>query len=401
MAPQVHKAPVPHTLNILHITPSMSPHWGGPVAVVSQLIPALSAKGIHSEIATTTGHRVGDDPMTPTGIPSHIFHTGPPAHIWTAYSGKLARFLDTETPRFDLVHIHELWHYAGFAASRAALKHDIPYVLTVHGALEEWTLRHKSIRKRIYRKLVQDRILDSASAIHAITRPEADRVAELGYQSPIITIPNGVSENLIEDFRHTDASDFLARYPELGGKRVILFMGRMHVIKGADILARSFATIAERFEDAMILFAGPDEDGARRGIETILQRSGTLDRAVFTGMLTGDDWRAAFQCADVFVLSSHSEGFSVAILEAMSARIPVIISTRCNFPEVAESEAGFVVQPDDAEVAGAIEALLSDKSLRDRMGENGRRLIEESYTWTSISESVASAYRTIIENRKS
>ena len=121
----------------------MSPQWGGPVAVVSQLIPALSAEGIQCEIATAVGHRVGDDPVSLGGVPTHVFRAGPPARIWTAHSKALTRFLDENITRFDLIHVHEIWHHPGYAAYRAARKNRVPYVLTPHGELSEWSMRHK------------------------------------------------------------------------------------------------------------------------------------------------------------------------------------------------------------------------------------------------------------------
>ena len=267
--------------------------------------------------------------------------------------------------------------------------------MTIHGALEEWTLGHKAFRKKIYMKIVQDRILNSAAAIHAITDSEAARISQLGYNVPTFTVPNGVPVELPARFRSVDASDFLKRYPQLKGKKVILYMGRMHPIKGTDILARSFAEIGSRFEDAVILFAGPDEDGTRRRIENTLNKLGVADRAAFTGMLAGEDWYAAFRCADIFILPSYSEGFSVAVLEAMAAGLPVVISDQCNFPEVRQNCAGRVVPLDDTSLTNAVMSLLSDKALSDRMGKNGLRLIEERYNWTAIARSVANAYDSI------
>ena len=365
--------------------------------MVRGLIPALVQQGMECEIATTVGYRVGADTTLVPNVPVHRFNTGWASRIWTAHSGQLAEFLHSEMRRFDLIHIHELWHYGGLAASRVARKLGIPYVVTIHGALEEWTLSHKPLRKYIYMKMVQNRILNSAAALHAITESEAVRVSSLGYDVSIFTVPNGVPYQLPSDFRHKDTSDFLVRYPQLNGKRVILYMGRLHAIKGMDILARSFAGVARRFEDAMMLIAGPDEDGTRRRIEETLDMSGLLDRAVFTGMLTGEDWYAAFRCADVFVLPSYSEGFSIAILEGLAAGLPAVISDQCNFPEVEQSGAGLVVSPDDTSFAKALTALLSDKALTDRMGENGLRMIKERYNWTAIAQSIAKAYESILE----
>ena len=386
-------------MNILHVTPSMSPEWGGPVIVVSELIPALSGEGVRCEIATTRGHRVGGDIASPQGTPVHVFDAGLPARVWTAYSRGLSGFLDENIARFDVVHVHEIWHHAGYAAFRAAKKRGVPFVLTPHGELSEWSMRHKAWKKRIYMKVALDGILRNADAIHAITQAERERIAELGYDTPVAVAPNGIDAAPFESL--PDPSSFLNRFPALNGKRVILFLGRLNPTKGLDILARGFSDIARRFPDAVLLMVGPDEEGGRQGMEAILRSEGVLDRAVFTGMLTGEDKLAAMACADVFALPSHSEGFSIAILEAMAARLPVVITEGCNFPEVAEHGAGFVVEAAEAPVAEAIGALLSDDAPRARMGERGGRLVAERYTWRAAASAIAGLYRGLVGERKS
>ena len=386
-------------MNVLHVTPSMSPRWGGPVAVVSQLIPALSAEGIYCEIAAASGHRVGDDPVSPKGVPTHVFHADLPARIWTAYSKALTRFLDDNITRFDLVHVHEIWHHPTYAAFRAARKNRVPYVLTPHGELGERHLRHKAWKKRIYMTAVLDRILRNSDALHAITPAEKDRIARLGYQTPVAVAPNGIDPAQFDNL--PDPSRFVDRYPALKDKRVILFLGRLNPTKGLDILARAFSAVARRFPDTVLLVAGPDEEGGRRIMEAILRSEGIPDKAVFTGMLAGADKFAALSRADVFVLPSYSEGFSIAILEAMAARLPVVISEGCNFPEVAEHDAGFVVSAEDRPVADAVGTLLSNPDLRVRMGERGRKLVSERYTWRASAAAIASLYRDLIARRRS
>ena len=383
-------------MNILHITPSMSPQWGGPVAVVSQLIPALSEQGIHCEIATTRGHRVGDDPVSPPRTPIHVFGAQLPAQLWTAYSTDLARFLRENISGFHLVHVHEIWHHDGYAAFRAARKNRVPFILTPHGELSEWSMRHKAWKKRIYTTLILDRILRNADAIHAITQAEKDRIATLGYDTPVTVAPNAIDPAPFDNL--PDPTGFLDRFPALSGKRIILFLGRLNPTKGLDILARGFGDIARRFPDAVLLMVGPDEEGGRQGMESILRSEGVLDRAVFTGMLTGEDKLAALSSADVFTLPSYSEGFSIAILEAMAARLPVVITEGCNFPEAAEHGAGFVVEPRETAVAEAIGALLSDDDLRARMGENGGNLVAERYTWQATASTIADLYGSLVGN---
>ena len=361
---------------------------------MSELIPALAGEGVHCEIATTKGQRVGGDPAAPPDVPIHVFDSGLPARIWTSYSSAMAQFLDEDIARFDLIHVHEIWHHAGYAAYRAARKHRIPFVLTPHGELGERHLRHKAWKKRIYMRLILDRILRNADAIHAITAAESDRITKLGCQVPVTVAPNGVDPAHFD--QAPDPSVLLNKYPTLRGQNVTLFLGRLNPTKGLDILARSFSDVSRSFSDTALLVAGPDEEGGRRQMESILRYEEVSDRVVFTGMLNGEDKIAALALADLFVLPSYSEGFSIAVLEALASRLPVVITKACNFPEVAEHNAGFVVVAKDEPVTEAISALLSDPGLRARMGENGRKLVTERYTWQAAASKIANLYRSLV-----
>ena len=384
-------------LNVLHVTPSMSPEWGGPAVVVSELTSELSRHGVHSEIVTTRGHRVGTDHIAPPDVPIYSFKVGIPARFWTAFSPELSRFLNEKANGFDLIHVHQVWHYPVYAAFRSARKHKLPCVMTVHGELSEWGLQQKALKKRLYRLCLLDRMLRNVSAIQAVTSAEKEQIVKLGIKSSTVVIPNGINPDefdvLPEPFK------FIQRFPELKGKQVILFLGRLHQKKGLDILARSFATIARSVDDAVLLIAGPDECGTREKTESILNSAGLLNKAVFTGLLTGEDKLAALSCADLFVLTSHSEGFAIAVLEAMAARLPVVITKGCEFPEVSTNGAGIVVDADEIQVAAAIGKLLSDAALRERMGRQGRKMVAENYTWQISAAALANLYESLVANR--
>ena len=382
-------------LNVLHVTPSMSPEWGGPTVVVSELTSELSRQGVYCEIVATRGHRVGINQIVPPNVPVYSFDTGFPARLWTAYSAELFRFLNERAGRFDLIHIHEVWHYLGYAAFRVARKHKIPCVLTIHGELSDWCLRQKALKKRIYRLVLLDRMLRNVNALHAVTRAEKEQVVRLGYDTPVVVAPNGIEPALFEAL--PDTTEFIQRFPVLKGKRIILFLGRLHRGKGLDILARSFSTIARRFEDVVLLVVGPNKFGTREKMESILSSEDLLDRAVFTGLLTGEDKLAAMNCADLFVLPSHSEGLAITILEAMAAQMPVVITEGCEFPEVSEHGAGLVVEADEVPIADAITKLLYDADLRKRMGQQGRKLVIERYNWQAAATTMANLYKTLVD----
>lgn len=381
-------------LKILHVTPSMSLTWGGPTVAVSELTSELARQGVNCEIVTTRGYRVGIDQISPPGVPIHSFDTGFPARVWTAYSSELSRFLNESADRFDLIHIHQVWHYPVYAAFRSARENQLPCVLTIHGELSDWGLRQKMPKKRIYRLVLLDRILRNVNALHAVTRAEKEQVVKLGYETPVVVAPNGIEPAPFEAL--PDPTEFIQRFPVLKGKRIVLFLGRLHAKKGLDILARSFSTIAKRFEDTVLLVVGPNKFGTREKMESILSSEGLLGRTVFTGLLTGEDKLAAMSCADLFVLPSHSDVLGIAVLEAMAARLPVVITEGCEFPEVSEHGAGLVVEPDEPPITEAITKLLSDADLCKRMGQQGHKLVTERYTWQIAVTAMANLYKTLV-----
>ena len=167
-------------LNVLHVTPSMSPSWGGPAVVASELTTELVRKGVRCEIVTAHGYRVGTGQVPTLGVPITSFATELPARLWAGYSREVSRFLNDRANSFDLIHIHEIWHYPAFAAFCAARKYRIPYMVTIHGELSEWGLRQKALKKRIYRLCLLDRMLRSAGILHAITDTEKKTDSQSG-----------------------------------------------------------------------------------------------------------------------------------------------------------------------------------------------------------------------------
>ena len=373
----------------------MSPEWGGPVEVVIGLTTALGHHDIRCEIATTTGHRVGRNLVDIPSVPIHAFQVGKLARVWTGYANDISHFFKSRIPSYDIVHVHEVWHFPAYAAIRAARKHQIPYVITPHGALNEWNLNHKRLRKKFFTWAVQHRILAAADALHAITPAEVLRMGELGYSERTFLAPNGVTTESYDCGPYREELE--ESFPILRDKRIILYLGRLTAKKGLDILARIFVNVARDVPDSILLVVGPEEDDSKRRMKEILQEANVIDRTLFTGMLTGRQKLAAQIGADAFVLPSHSEGLSIAVLEAMAAGLPVVISDNCNLPEVAEHQAGFVLPLDAQLFSDAITRILIDDAIRHSMGANGRALVKNRYSWRSTAAVLSNIYSTVME----
>jgi len=240
----------------------------------------------------------------------------------------------------------------------------------------------------MYAALFERRHLRRAAILRAFTRFEVDSYRKFGSKVPVVVIPNGVDIP-----EHLSPQLFLNNFPELEGKQLILYMARLHPHKGPDLLLRAWSRIARRFPDTHLVLAGPDEVGTQKYLEQLLQSLGIASRVTFTGTLTGDLKWSCLAAAHVFILPSRSEAFSVGALEALACSLPVILTRGCNFPEVASSEAGFIIDRGEHQLESVLSvALKLTAAERAAMGARGLGLVHSKYSLTSVARSMAEIY---------
>lgn len=384
-------------MKILHIAHSVRPEGGGVAKAVRGLTESLAKKGIGISIFAPSEHNKDTLMSDIEGVDTRIFPEGFFSRFWAGYSRPLNRALRKEVFSFDLVHIHGIWHYPHFAAYRAARFAGKPFMVTVHGKLEPWCLNHKTFKKKIYSGLIQRKILREASALHAITDEEVKNISRFVDNQNIFRVSNGLNTEEFEDLPERERFGDL--YPEVKGKKVILFLGRIHPVKGLDLLARAFGDLLKVRRDIQLVIAGPDENGYRGQVTEMLKAENALNHTSFTGMITGRDRLAAFSGADILVLPSYSEVLGLSALEAMACGIPVIITSGCNFPEVEESGSGIIIDADHLQLSSAVKRLLDDEDLGRRMGERGRKFVKEKFDWDRVSYEIVKIYEKILTEK--
>ncbi len=229
----------------------------------------------------------------------------------------------------EVVHLHGLWQGHTRRGARAARRSGVPHMIAAHGMAEPWALRQKALEEAGLHGVRRGqepppRVLP-ARALPSGNRPPA----RLAPRTPIALIPNGVDLRPFENL--PPRSELEAEYSELAGKFVLLFFSRLHVKKGLDLLAAALGALAPSRSDLHVLVAGND-DGARNPFETKLAELGVLDRVTFVGHVAGARARQVWGAADAFILPSYSEGFSMAILEALAAAGPRSSPRRATSP---------------------------------------------------------------------
>jgi glycosyltransferase involved in cell wall biosynthesis len=255
---------------------------------------------------------------------------------------------------------------------------------------EPWALSHKRWKKALYLALVESKNLRRASCLHALSRPEIGHLRALAPKTPVCFVPNGVDLDPFRDLPEPTAIEQL--HPELEGKFALLFFGRLHVKKGLDLLVEAFGRLANDYPNLHLILAGRDQ-GAWPDFRERAEQLGLAHRVTYVGHVSGERAREVWARADAFVLPSYSEGFSMAILEALAARIPSLITTACHFPEVGQAGGAIVVEAEEDSVRNGLRSLLdrSDEERR-RMAAIGRSLVEQNYTWDRQARKLIEVY---------
>jgi glycosyltransferase involved in cell wall biosynthesis len=252
--------------------------------------------------------------------------------------------------------------------------------------LDRWALHYNRWKKIPYSALVERPGLSRATCFRALTKVEAENYRVFGLRAPVAVVPNGIAAP-----ENVSPSEFLRHNPHLAGKKILLFVGRLHKKKGVNLLVKAWNEVSTQLPDAHLVIAGPD-DGA---LGSLPQNGNALRAQSITicGLLTGSLKWSALAAASAFTLPSFSEGLSAAILEALWQGLPVLVTRECNFREIEGLDCTFLIEPSVSSIAASIVDVLSRPSgeLRGR-GQSGATFVRRQYSWPIIGQKMADVY---------
>jgi glycosyltransferase involved in cell wall biosynthesis len=330
-------------VRLLHVITSMNPADGGTVEGVNALVRACAELGVASEVASVDAPAAATWPA-PAGCAIHALG---PAHTPLRYARRLQPWLRANAARFDAVIVHGLWQYPGLATHRALRGGATPYFVFTHGMLDPWFKRRypvKHLKKWLYWPWGQYPVLRDAAAVLFTCEQERDaaRASFWLYRARECVLGFGTTRPDGNAARQRAA--FEQAFPELAGKRFLLFLGRLHVKKGVDLLIDAFARVA--CPDLSLVIAGPDPTGWKAELQQRIRRAGIEARVLWTGQLGGDLKWGALRAADAFILPSHQENFGVVVAEALACATPVLISNRVDIWREIQSDGAGLVDAD-------------------------------------------------------
>jgi glycosyltransferase involved in cell wall biosynthesis len=343
-------------MKFLHVIPDMDPQKGGVSQGLRNLIPALESLGGVSEVVCPEAD--SRDPESPD--PCLVHRTGKADNPWS-WQPDFSRWMREHVMRFDVVIVHGLWQYPGFATANIIARQRLSgqsqtplFFIMPHGMLDPWfqtepSRTYKAFRNRIYWRLIERRVIARADAL-LFTSAEEKRLAATTFPHyrPRREIVVGFGTGDVPEMTDGMAAILQGQCPGLGTAGFLLFLGRIDPKKGIDILIRAFADSghgAGGNPPTKLLIAGPGWSSTYgRSLRACIDADPYLrEHIIVSGMLQGDAKWAALRLCEAFILPSHQENFGVAVAEALSCGKPVLISDKVNtWPEILANGAGYV-----------------------------------------------------------
>ena len=315
---------------------------------------------------------------------------------------KLATMLDTpigaifriknQIRDFDVVHVHEHRQTLSIIACYFARRYGIPYVVQAHGSVLPFF--QKEGLKNIFDKVFGFKILHGASKVFALTEVEKEQYLKMGVEEDRIEIvPLGIN---IEEYSNLpEEGIFREKFNISKDDKLIIFIGRVHEIKGLDLLIDAFKELADSESDVKLAIVGPD-DGYMDALNLRIAECDLSDKVIVTGPLYKSEKQEALVDCDLFVMPSKYESFTTSGLEAMACGKPLVLTKNNHIHDWVDGSVGLACDDDKMSLKDAMAEVLFDEELSKKFGMNGRRLIQEKYNWDMINEQILNIYESII-----
>lgn len=365
-------------MRLLHLTPPLTPTYGGPYESIRNLTGALAVAGTDVLVrmpydAEALGYR--DQWQAPMRCEGTV-RLAP-----LGYSPHLRRLVLDDSA--DVLHTHGLWQHASWVALAWKQRTGRPHVASIRGMLEPWAWQHHAWKKRPVWTLWERRNLQTAALLHATSDMEVESIRARGVMAPVAVIPNGVHLPELPLDQVTVNPHSL---------RTALYLGRVHPKKGLPLLLQAWARVQP--QGWRLRIVGPNEGGHRAELEQQVAALNLGDRVRFDGPLTGAAKAEAFRASELFILPTHSENFGIAVAEALAYRLPVITTQGTPWQGLESHACGWWIPVSIEGIAEALQAACaSPPEQLAQMGQRGRQWMAEDFSWEAIAAEFLKCYR--------
>lgn len=363
-------------MRIVHTVNSLRATHGGPSRSVTALADAMSRRG--ADVRLLTHDDVPEEQMV---VPAAASVRRVPFRLTDEFRGR-GRFERSiiEDGRPDVLHEHGLWLPLNRGSAKVAERYRIARVISIRGMLSGWALGQSRFRKKVAWHAFQAGSLRRAALLHVTAADELQDVRRMGLSLPVAVIPNGI-----------DIPDLLPATPS--GDRTLLFLSRLHRIKGVDELLQAWKAVQP--DGWRLVIAGPVEDPLiGRRVRELSERDSSVE---YVGEVDDVSKWDLYKSADLFVLPTHSENFGIVVAEALGAGVPVITTRAAPWSELESHTCGWWIDTGTEPLIVALrDATTRPKEALEAMGARGRELVRLNYSWDMIAERMLASYEWIL-----
>lgn len=289
--------------------------------------------------------------------------------------------------QIDVVHFHLIWFYDKNIITKALKKLGIPFIITAHGT---YSTRHAYTGKRkLVRSLYELDFIQKATEVHVLTREEGTGLQRYGYDGPSFVVPNGVA---LEEIPAEPSTRFYADKPYKDRVKAI-WIGVLRDDKNLRSLIHAVAFLPPAVRERLtVVIVGPDYRGNKQKYMDLAASLNVRDQFDFVGPLYGPEKFDAIKSADFCVMPSHSEGMSLAVLDALICAKPCVLTMGCGMNYYLKNDFFVPCEPYAQDIARGIADLFARQDDWEAMGANGRALCLDTFNWAAIAKEMARNY---------
>jgi glycosyltransferase involved in cell wall biosynthesis len=368
--------------------PNVSRAFGGPTESLIGYTQAATTQGLDVHVAAPDVS-AEDATWLRRQLPEATFHGFAAAgrHAYVVAPGLWA-WLGRAGSSFDVVHVHGLFNPVSSLSARVSVARGYPTVMRPFGTLSRYTFSRRSALKRLYFRWIDRPALQQAAALHFTTEAEEEEARRLplafGDRAHVVPPP----------WRGSTAP------PDLNAKAerpTVLFMSRLHPKKNVSGLIEAWRHVVDAHPDAQLWIAGDGDAAYVERLHDAVADYSLSDAVSFLGFVQGDEKARVLRKAWAFALPSHQENFGVAVLEAVAAGLPVVISPEVQLRAFVDAhDLGHVAdRHDPAALASALDHLLTDAAFRARVATAGPQAVATTFALDRIGQQLAALYQRV------
>jgi len=386
-------------MKILQVVPVFTDTFGGPVSVVRSISKELAKRHEVTVYTTSALDRRRDFENKPSEDYMDGFRVVyfPRILTFTGFniSPTMKRELEKTVSEFDVIHLHSWRNFQDIIVHYYAKKYGVPYVLQTHGSLPRIITKQRL--KWVYDESFGHRLLKYAAKVIALSRVEAEQYKRMGVRDEkIAIIPNCI--DLFDYAVLPPRSRFKKKFGIVDDKKIILYLGRIHRTKGIDLLVRAYAYLIYemKYNNTVLVIAGPD-DGYLNEAKVLANSLGVYSSTIFTGFISNEDKLGALVDADVFVTPSFY-GFPITFLESCISGTPIVTTSLGDSLDWINGYSGYVVPPHPKDIAQAINLLISNNALYEKISHNCRHIVSNCFSTNTIVNKIENIYNHIVSD---